>query len=180
MSIKIFYFDGESCKLVNDWDIFLKIDFSNESMETITKTIMALEKEGIQSIYNFENGEIICFKKVDSFYFGAKDKENVGHYLYDAKMEKVDSKEAPFTSFFLDSDDRLSSIPKYQEHLGQYEIVDEEWSILAFWDTSADSRPNSKSIFIAKTPDISLARLVWTCFFKKKLAWCKDEEIVED
>jgi hypothetical protein len=89
-------------------------------------------------------------KTRDLYYFGAWSKDNLGHFLYapGGSTSRRHEDELPFDHCILDAS--LLDRRKPQEE-GRYRmVVMSGWTVLTFWDRSADSRLGSNSAFVAR------------------------------
>lgn len=81
------------------------------------------------------------------FYFGAWSKDRLGHYLHapGGSTSRMYEEMLPFACSILDS--RL--LPNGEEVEGRVQrSVINGWTVLSFWDRSADSRGKSNSAFV--------------------------------
>lgn len=88
-----------------------------------------------------------------SYYFGLWSGTTSGHFLYDkegSRSHRVSALEkVPFSLAELDS----GFCPKSTQRQGVAKLSwEKNWTILAFWDQTGDSRPGSHSTFLVKGP----------------------------
>jgi hypothetical protein len=87
----------------------------------------------------------------DIFYFGVRSKEERGHHLYTSGLSQAgfqESRQLPFRAGILDGGLLNQNDPKVE---GKAVIIYfPGWTVISFWDRSADPRENSNSAFVIK------------------------------
>ena len=117
------------------------------------------------------------------YYFGCESKSRCGHYLWSPGLRSVRRSEAPeipwaracrpkgSTQKHLDTE--LCPQARGERHRdGCYLITHTEgWTAWAFWDRTADSRPNSHSTFISPgTLNVEEMEMLAKQFFPRVMA----------
>lgn len=89
-------------------------------------------------------------------YFGAWSSDQVGHYLYQPGGDRSSRTERylPFRATILDAG-LLPQSGEATEGLFRRNVIN-GWTVLSFWDRSADNRPGSNSSFLIEG-DVSAA-----------------------